>query len=89
MVQWLVQSQVESLIFCHNEVLLSGLLKSVKGKISIKKASINHNERSRERDLIEIVKICVGIIAVLLTWKKKFFTVLMFVIRTIFALSHR
>ena len=87
MVQWLVQSQVESLIFCHNEVLLSGLLKSVKGKISIKKASINHNERSRERDLIEIVKICVGIIAVLLT-RKKFFTILMFVISTIFALSH-
>ena len=70
MVQWLVQSQVESLIFCHNEVLWSGLLKSVKGKISIKKkASINHNERSREYDLIEIVKICVGIIAVLLTRK--------------------
>ena len=88
MVQWLVQSWVEGLIFCHNEVLWSGLLKYVKGKISIKKASINHNERSREYDLIEIVKICVLIIAVLIT-RIKFFTILMFVISAIFALSHR
>ena len=53
-----------------------------------KKASINHNERSREYDLIEIVKICVFIIAVSTT-RKKFFTILMFVISAIFALSHR
>ena len=64
------------------------MLKFVKGKISIKKASINHNERSREYDLIEIVKICVFIIAVLLT-RKKFVKILMFVTRRIFALSHR
>ena len=57
-------------------------------KFQLKKASINHNERSREYDLIEIVKICVFIIAVLRT-RKQFFTILMFVIRTIFALSHR
>ena len=88
MVQWLVQSWVEGVIFGHNEVLWSGLLKYVKGKISIKKASINHNERSREYDLIEIFKICVFIIAVLIT-RKKFFTILMFVISAIFALSHR
>ena len=36
-VQWLVQSWVEGLIFGHNEVLWSGLLKYVKGKISVKK----------------------------------------------------
>ena len=84
--QWLVQSLGSGLIFCLNEVLWSGLLKSVKGKISRKKASINHNERSREHDLIEIVKICVGIIAVLIT-RKNFFAILMFVIRPIFALS--
>ena len=57
-------------------------------KFQLKKASINHNERSREYDLIEIVKICVFIIAVLIT-RKKFFTILMFVISAIFALSHR
>ena len=57
-------------------------------KFQLKKASINHNERSREYDLIEIVKICVFIIAVLLT-RKKVLTILMFVIRTIFALSQR
>ena len=63
-------------------------------KFQLKKASINHNERSREYDLIEIVKICVFIIAVLLT-RKTFLIILMFVIRTIFvisaifALSHR
>ena len=88
MVQWLVQSWVEGLIFCHNEVLWSDLPKSAKGKISIKKASINHNKSSLEYDLIEIVKICVFIIAVLLT-RKTFLTILMFVIRTIFALSQR
>ena len=69
MVQRLVQSWVEGLIFCHNEVLWSGLLKSVNGKISIKKASIKHNERSREYDLIENVKICLLTIAVLITRK--------------------
>ena len=68
-VQRLVQSWVEGLIFCHNEVLWSGLLKSVNGKISIKKASIKHNERSREYDLIENVKICLLTIAVLITRK--------------------
>ena len=88
MVQRLVQSWVEGLIFCHNEVLWSGLLKSVNGKISIKKASIKHNERSREYDLIENVKIffynnCS------FDNQEKFFTILMFVIRTIFALSQR
>ena len=57
-------------------------------KFQLKKASINHNERSREYDLIEIVKICVFIIAVLRT-RKQFFTILMFVVRRIFALSHR
>ena len=57
-------------------------------KFQLKKASINLNERSREYDLIEIVKICVFIIAVLRT-RKKFFTILMFVIRAIFALSQR
>ena len=63
-------------------------------KFQLKKASINHNERSLEYDLIEIVKICVFIIAVLLT-RKTFLIILMFVIRTIFvisaifALSHR
>ena len=76
------------MIFCHNEVLWSGLLKSVKGNILIKKASIKHNERSREYHLIEHVKICVFIIAVLIT-RKKFFAILMFVIRPIFALSQR
>ena len=69
MVQRLVQSWVEGLIFCHNEVLWSGLLKSVNGKISIKKASIKHNERSREYDLIENVKIFLLTIAVLITRK--------------------
>ena len=59
-----------------------------KGKFQLKKASINHNKSSLEYDLIEIVKICVFIIAVLLT-RKKFLTILMFVIRTIFALSQR
>ena len=63
-------------------------------KFQLKKASINLNERSREYDLIEIVKICVFIIAVLLT-RKTFLIILMFVIRrifvisAIFALSHR
>ena len=69
MVQRLVQSSVEGLIFCHNEVLWSGLLKSVNGKISIKKASIKHNERSREYGLIENVKIFLLTIAVLITRK--------------------
>ena len=59
-----------------------------KAKFQLKKASINHNKSSLEYDLIEIVKICVFIIAVLLT-RKKFLTILMFVIRTIFALSQR
>ena len=65
-----------------------------KAKFQLKKASINHNKSSLEYDLIEIVKICVFIIAVLLT-RKTFFIILMFVIRTIFvisaifALSHR
>ena len=59
-----------------------------KAKLQLKKASINHNKSSLEYDVIEIVKICVFIIAVLLT-RKKFLTILMFVIRTIFALSQR
>ena len=59
-----------------------------KAKFQLKKASIDHNKSSLEYDLIEIVKICVFIIAVLLT-RKKFLTILMFVIRTIFALSQR
>ena len=58
-------------------------------KFQLKKASINHNEsRAREYNLIAIVKICVLIIAVLIT-RKKFFTILMFVIRPIVALSQR
>ena len=59
-----------------------------KAKLQLKKASINHNKSSLEYDVIEIVKICVFIIAVLLT-RKKFLTILMFVIPTIFALSQR
>ena len=59
-----------------------------KAKLQLKKASINHNKSSLEYDVIEIVKICVFIIAVLLT-RKKVLTILMFVIRTIFALSQR
>ena len=59
-----------------------------KAKFQLNKASINHNKSSLEYDLIEIVKICVFIIAVLLT-RKKFLTILMFVICTIFALSQR
>ena len=59
-----------------------------KAKFQLKKASINHNKSSLEYDLIEIVKICVFIIVVLLI-RKKFLTILMFVIRTIFALSQR
>ena len=82
-VQWLVQSWVEGLIFCHNEVLWSGLLKSVKGKVSIKKSVNKPKERQGEYDLIENVKICVLIIALLIT-RKRFFTTLISIMDTIF-----
>ena len=59
-----------------------------KAKFQLKKASINDNKSSLEYDLIQIVKICVFIITVLLP-RKKFLTILMFVIRTIFALLQR
>ena len=83
MVQWLVQSWVEGLIFCHNEVLWSGVLKSVKGKVSIKKSVNKPKERQGEYDLIENVKICVLIIALLIT-RKRFFTTLISIMDTIF-----
>ena len=47
-IQWLVQSWVEGLIFCHNEVLWSGLLKSVKGKVLIIKR-VNKTQRKTRR----------------------------------------
>ena len=54
-----------------------------KVKFQLKKASIKHNERQGEYDLIENVKICVLIIALLIT-RKRFFTTLISIMDTIF-----